>query len=553
MSDTTNALSGSSGANSGLINAIAHPTVVNPLAAYQSALQVAKSDYEVQQLRANKAIGDILQQSTDENGNVNYETAGRLAAAAGPVVQSGMQTYLRNASELRGQQLEQGLARNKAASNAIIGALNGDDAGLHDRVVSGLQGLVSNGAMTQEQATRSALSLPSDPTQLRQRLQQIQTQLAPPDLQQEQTAGQRVTISTPQGTYVTTVPPTRQGGTTTVLHGPTPGETSQVSVPMDDQGLIPQDANGVPARTPKTWQTITVPRTAIPGVPQGGSPTYTPPSVSSASPPGTPAPGTVPSPGRINPVPPAGSPLRNSAVATPTATPPSQSGGNAVPGGNTPIGVARTGPPQGQPEQIEQDQKLYGADVGTMPDMQRRAVAGKAALDALSLVGGTGPMSDKFTRIYAFLQGQGIDPGVNPNDYGSTAAYQVLAKNLLRFAQDSSTRSGTDLGLTTQLHSNANAEDMLPAANRHVLIQDMGLLRQKMAMVKGQEASGSGYRERTKNFPTDTDPNAFAWDIMSPPERQSYYNSIKDNPKARAKWEKSMQIAKDNGVWASQP
>ena len=139
MSDTTNALSGSSGANSGLINAIAHPTVVNPLAAYQGALQTAKSDYEVQQLRANKAIGDILQQSTDENGNVDYNKAQRLASQAGPVVQSGMQSMLLNASQLRREQIQNTAANMHTIGSASLSAINDQSDGNINAILDGLK------------------------------------------------------------------------------------------------------------------------------------------------------------------------------------------------------------------------------------------------------------------------------------------------------------------------------------------------------------------------------------------------------------------------------
>src|SRR5580765_1730377 len=177
-----------------VLEAIARPQVANPLKAMSDAATAAQSIYGVQEKQAQQAVGNILQQATDANGNVNYETAQRLAAQAGPVVQMGMSSFLKDASGLRGQQLTQGINRNTATNNAIIGALNGDDAGLHDRVVAGLQGLVSSGVYTQDEATRSALRLPTDPAQLRQRLQQIQISLAPAELQQQQISGRPVTL-----------------------------------------------------------------------------------------------------------------------------------------------------------------------------------------------------------------------------------------------------------------------------------------------------------------------------------------------------------------------
>lgn len=508
MSDLVNALNTQS-RSSGVLDSIAHPNVVNPLAAMAGAAQTANTIYQVRQNQANQAIGSILQQSTDENGNVDYEKAGQLAAQAGPVVQMGMQSYLQNASVLRSQQLAQGVTRNAAANNAIVGALSGDNAGLHDRVVSGLQGLVANGVMTQDQATRSALRLPSDPAQLRTRLQQIQTELSPPDLQQEQTAGQRVSISTPQGTYVTTVPPTRQGGTTTVLHGPAPGETSQVSVPMDEQGVIPQDANGVPARAPKSWQTITVPRTSIPGVPQGGSPTYTPP--------GTPASGTVPSPGRINPVPPSNSPLRNPpAIVTAPAS--SSTETPAVPGSGGPL--ARTGPPQGQPEQLQADLDARNKDVAVVPQQQAQLQNMKHAYDALAFIT-TGKGQQLPNSVFNALAGYGLLPegAVNRTEkyeeYKKYATQAIIQQGLLQ---------GTDLG--RQLAQSANPSDLLMTeANRELLRNNMGAAIQGIATAAAEKdqtspSAASGYLSRRSNTVSNTDPRGFVWSLYSPQEQQ---------------------------------
>lgn len=258
------------------------------------------------------------------------------------------------------------------------------------------------------------------------------------------------------------------------------------------------------------------------------------------------------------------------APAAPAATPAATTGGAQ----SQPATPPQPPPAQPQPEQPpgiagptvatkatqEQDQTLYGQHIAQMGDMNRRNVAGKSALDALELVRTTGPGSAGVARMLAFAQANGIPlpGGSDPNAYSSTAAYQLLAKNLLRFAQDNSVNQvHSDLGLETKLHSSANVEDMLPAANRHVVIQDMGLLRQNMAMTKGQDPSGIGYRDRTKNYPTQYDPNAFAWDLMNPQERSAYLKQIDPNgtknTKAYTKWAESMKEARNSGVWSAQP
>jgi hypothetical protein len=111
MGDSLNALLQGQRAGS-VLEGIAHPAVVNPLAAIQSGTQAAQQVYQTRGLQAQQALGNILQQATDENGNVDYQDAQRRAAAAGPVVQMGMQSYLTNNAQLRGAQINQAGAMN---------------------------------------------------------------------------------------------------------------------------------------------------------------------------------------------------------------------------------------------------------------------------------------------------------------------------------------------------------------------------------------------------------------------------------------------------------
>lgn len=131
MSDLVNALNQQS-RSSGVLDAIAHPNVVNPLAAMSDAAKVANTVYQVRQNQANQAIGDILQQSTDANGNVDYGKAQALASQAGPVVQMGMQTMLKNNSELRNAQLINAANHQKLLGvSAMTIAKDGSDANVN--------------------------------------------------------------------------------------------------------------------------------------------------------------------------------------------------------------------------------------------------------------------------------------------------------------------------------------------------------------------------------------------------------------------------------------
>lgn len=111
MSGTVNALAMSGAGN--VLGDIANPP--NPLDMAQKAQSLQKGQYELQQTQAQQAAGQILQQSTDENGNTDYNKAASLAAKAGPGVAWQMQTLLKNNSDLRTAQINQG--------NAIYGSI----------------------------------------------------------------------------------------------------------------------------------------------------------------------------------------------------------------------------------------------------------------------------------------------------------------------------------------------------------------------------------------------------------------------------------------------
>jgi hypothetical protein len=131
MADDLNALL-SANRSASVLEGIANPAQVNPLAAFNSAATAAGNVYDLRAKQAQQAIGDLLQQSTDENGNVDYPKFHRLAAQAGPVVQMGMIGALKDTSNLRSQQIS-----NTAGHMALLGtasmtvANNPSDANVH--------------------------------------------------------------------------------------------------------------------------------------------------------------------------------------------------------------------------------------------------------------------------------------------------------------------------------------------------------------------------------------------------------------------------------------
>lgn len=481
----------------------------NPVQAMGNALNVASKVYDLRSQQAQQAIGSILQQATDQNGNVDYEKAGQLAAQAGPVVQMGMQSYLQNASVMRGQQLAQGLNRNQAVGNAIIGALNGTDDGLHDRVVGGLQQLVSNGVMTQDQATRAALQLPSDAAGLRQRLTQLQTSLAPPDLQQQQISGRPITTTGPTGAVIGGTQNINTGAVTAPQQAGLPQGPDPNARYAPQEYDVPLDANGNVTTPDKAvrYQHVVGPRQNAPGfnLPQQ-QPTQ--PSSSSGAPPAPPG-TTIRSPGFAQPRQQGGN------TAPPAQPTPASSGQPGTPGG-----PALAGPPQGQPAQLQADTEARNKDLASIPQQQTQLQNMKHAYDALSFIT-TGKGQEIPNSLFNTLQGFGLLPQGAVNrvekyeEYKKYATQAIIQQGLLQ---------GTDLG--RQLASAANPSDMLStAANRELLRNNIGKAIQDMAPAAAEKdttnpAAASGYIGRKSKIASNTDPRGFQWSLYSPDEQQ---------------------------------
>jgi hypothetical protein len=182
-----------------------------------------------------------------------------------------------------------------------------------------------------------------------------------------------------------------------------------------------------------------------------------------------------------------------------------------------------------------------------MNDQQKRLIAGQSALDALKLAD-TGPSTGFFARAYAFLKAQGFTT-VERGQLSDTDYRQLLQKNLLRFAQSAGKASGTDLGLETQLHANANADEMLAGANRHVLIQDMGVLKRDIAQTQEMpEPSATGsVVKHLGSFPANTAPEAFMWNHYTQPERDAIEKEYKDKGQLK-KLDDSLNLAVKRGA-----
>lgn len=110
--------------SSGVLNAIANPPQVNPLAAMNSAAEAVRSRYGVQQMGAALAAGRAYQAATDPNtGNVDTLQANKILAAD-PAGTLAMQTTATSGQTLQQAQQTRDLQAQQAVNVGIASVLS---------------------------------------------------------------------------------------------------------------------------------------------------------------------------------------------------------------------------------------------------------------------------------------------------------------------------------------------------------------------------------------------------------------------------------------------
>ena len=178
-------------------------TVANPLDVYTKTLQARKGAIDVQNALAGQAANQILQQATDKNtGVTDYLLAGKLAASAGPQVGIAMRGLLKDASALRGAQINQASDHyNLFARTALDIARNPSDQNVNDQADS----LIRAGyPADQVNAERQAyLALPLDQRKERAYTHTVSALDAQTGL--SRTVGETKLVAMPQGVVPATV------------------------------------------------------------------------------------------------------------------------------------------------------------------------------------------------------------------------------------------------------------------------------------------------------------------------------------------------------------
>ena len=544
------------------LDALAHPTVVNPLAAYSSAADAAGKVWNIRKYQAEQAAGEAQQAGVDASGIYQPNTAASALKAAGPGAALAAGQMLESSQRLGTAQTAQGAAVGGILASELAPLINLPDDQLHDGVAAVAARIIARGVPA-AQVLGGMARLSNDPATLRRQLELLRQGNLPPEMQQPNIYGQFGTQMSPSGNVIgtrqwpqtgaVTQAQTPQSGVpagpsadTRLTQGVQPQETT---IYLDANGReIPKGPDGLPLYPPaKTIQGVQ-PRGSIPGWMQAGMPPGSGPvdqagrPLSSSlqnpnAPPGTPPGRNAPvtPPPAVTPVSPAGAapqaatpaPAAPGAVAPPpAATPPAGTpgaapGASAVPVERRPFVI--TAPPQGQPLEQEASQKQFIADRTAQPNRQTQDQNLGHAYDALKLIT-TGKSSENISQIRSQLAGLGLLPSTQIND---EAAYEIFRKYTERTIADAGNAGGTDAARAVAAASNPGTPLIAPA-NLAFLRNDIGKNRQAMApyMTAPDKTIGAGYGEHAANIASNTDYRGFNWDMYSPSEQKEILKSV---------------------------
>src|SRR3954463_4544877 len=387
-----------------LLSALAHPQILNPLAAYQGAAETANSIWRTREWKARQAAGEAFQGSINPDGTTNQPGLNRRLAAdpATALAAAAMsQAGLTNAGEEQGQTIKRmgimtGLAAPLLASGQPISKQQWIDT---------MMGGVGSHGFTKEQVLQGAAGIPEptaqNPFAVNDWLRGHVTSFINPE--------QRTTaFGTPQTTAtgdqiitrnVPTIPPNATGALP-------PGQTAPPLTP----GLTPEQ---------NTETQPTVLEDGTPGTINKGSRFR---RDGSLKPPGWGNSGKYPTPG---------------APATPTA-----------PAGFTPTGQA-PGQAEAQRQQAEASAKagtkIY-ADADAATTMKSQLLTMESDLARIS----TGPTSERAATVNAFLQKYGLPSGMSAEEIASSEGFAKIGKQIA-LAQAGAMGAGTDEKLTTSM------------------------------------------------------------------------------------------------------
>jgi len=492
MSDLVSALSSRIGSGGGSLPA---PVVLNPLGAYQGALQTAGSVYDLRQKQSVEALGQVYQQSIDPATGrfdpLRFNTLLSQRPAAAMSAQSGVES----GQKLQGQQFTLSDAQNSALNGAITSTLKLPDDQLKPAVLQQTQRLIDAGVIPRDRGMASLLNLSSDPATLRQQLETLRIQTLPPQAQQTAIYGTPGTQTGPGGqTIGFTVDPTTgnirvgQGGAPQGL-GPE-GLNTLVTVP-DLRKKLPDGTPNQDYLKPRQ-----MPLGEFLGIP--GS-----------------RPGAAPDLGTGRPP---------AALVNPKGPQPPQPGGDGQAAPAQPPYKQPTAPSPGEAKEAD----LAGPQFQSESTRGQEAVQQQAALGTMlsdlnqfTSGSGAGKTLDWKRAIVSWAPRLAGVLRVDPKDVASQESFDKLAAQVVQ-AQNPGSDSRMNLNMAATPHSSLSPEGVDYIIRTLQGNADYLQARAALARTYGNRSDYNGFVGSIQNL----DPRVFQLERMTKDQRTDYLQSL---------------------------
>lgn len=490
------------------------PTVElqNPLDTFSKTAGLVNAMNANKLYQANALRGSLMQQAVDEDGNYSPTKFNTLAAQAGPDLGPSMPAAIGQSQELQGQQLDQSAKRNAALTGLLTGALSVDDAHLHDAAAAAMGQAVESGlllappGMTQQQFANQALAkLPSDPTELRQRLEQRRISLLPPDQQQAAIYGTRPQVNTGGNIQFPVIPPASRGGTPSLATTVDPATAGSKVTWTDDKGVEQQGTFAQYATEHGAGRTV------------GG-----------AAPAPAPAQASADSSVLADPSLPSGPPLT---PAQQQSMAPLMQGTGAAPAQKAGSGYTATqGPPPGL---VAGRIANATQSVAGFKDISDQGVAARtrgAVLD--NILSDTkqftsGPGADALLKLRQIRGSLGLSV-----DKDATSASESFTKLVAQL--NSAQGAGSDARLSVAEAGNVH-KDLSPGGVDLMVRQLRGnedylAARAKLAAAYPDMSDARGFESK---IGSQLDPRTFQYDRMTDPQKRTFYSNLSDKAQFR--------------------
>jgi hypothetical protein len=498
MSDSINALIGAQH-NASVIDALAHPAVVNPLAGIQAGTDAAKADYSIRELASHLAWGEALKKNTDpETGNINYPGAQRDFAAdrrSAP----GMASAATMASPMQNDQISR--------AHMLLGMIHGAVGGLPANATRAdlnatFDRLEAAGApnIAQERAL-----IPQNDAEIPAYVRQLNLAAAGAVDQFHARVGTPTTVNQGGAVVGTTQAPPDQGGGLRPPAGvayPFGMTAEQWNEPV--QGYVNPDTNQPEAVTrgqlmqrmklapPGNWGMVPPVPAAVPAQPPAGAPAAAPGAPAAASAPGA-KPPVAPAPGGTT------------APAPVTST--------TVPTGPRPDDVARW----------KASSDLYARDKEATTNYQARLFP-LAQVQSILSSGDvtTGQGADALNRAKSFLMTAGSNLGFDMSKLANVKDYDELAKYMQQYVNAQGMSARSDQALASAITGNPSSH-LNTLANTEVVKPLIAMERMKMLAMQDFESQKgwhpNDYTTFLAKWQETHDPRAFMADMLGKDQR----------------------------------